>query len=179
MTGRRLSLIPILIAAAGCEWKITSQVAVQVMAPLLRVRNDGTRDTPIGGAVIQIKCPNGAVESLGSTDATGWVFVTSRAPVGLDCDLAIDYRGHPVALVPVNETCSRKEAGQCRELGVRLSLDLGGDFSNAEAVALRVRCEEATRRGFVRCWQATKPVTAERGAARPAFMDRAANPSPR
>ena len=158
MTGWRLSLIPILIAAAGCEWKISSQVAVQVMAPLLRARNDGTRDAPIGGAVIQVKCPNGVVERLGSTDAAGWVFITTRAPVGLECDLASDYRGYPFALVPVNETCSRKEAGECRELGVRLSLDLRGDSSSAGAVALRVRCEEEPHRGFVRCWRATKPA---------------------
>ena len=113
----------ILLAAAGCEWKVTSRVLLQVTAPLARARDDGTRETPLGGAFASIRCPDGAVEKLGSTDSSGSVLVTTRAPVRLDCDLAVDYRGRPFALVAVGEACSRQEAGECRVLEARLTLD--------------------------------------------------------
>jgi len=179
MTASRLSLIPILIAAAGCEYRMTSRVGVQVMAPLQRARDDGTRDAPVGGAVISVKCPSGGGERLGSTDAAGWVLVTTRAPVGLDCDLAVDYRGQPLALVPVNETCSRKEAGGCRVIEVRLALDAKRDAPSPQPVALRARCEAEPHGDWVRCWRTRKPVTAEWGGPAPTFTSGAVDRSPR
>src|SRR5437868_3839114 len=131
MTAWRLWPIPILVAAAACEWKDTSRVGVQVMAPLVRALDDGTRYVPVLGAVIRIECPNGVVEELGPTDANGWVLVTTRAPVSLGCDVAVDDRGRRVALVRVHETCSRKEAGECRDLDLRLKLDPRGAPSTA------------------------------------------------
>src|SRR4051812_10727708 len=92
--------IAILVAAAGCEWKTTSRVGVQVRAPLARALDGGARDVPVLGAVIRVKCPNGVVEELGSTDANGSVLVTTKSPVFLACDVTVDYRGRTVALVP-------------------------------------------------------------------------------
>ena len=86
---RRTLFIPILFAAAGCEWKTTSRVGVQVTTPLLRARDDGARDAVVGGAKVRVRCPGGAGEDLGSTGAEGWVLVTTRAVVPLTCDLAI------------------------------------------------------------------------------------------
>jgi len=181
MNACRLWLIPILLAAGGCEWRTTSRVGVQVMVPVQRPSGDGTHDAPAGGAVVGVKCPSGVVESLGSTDAAGWVLVTSKAPVGLDCDLAIDYRGHPSALVPVNQTCSRKEGGECRELELRLTLDFKGkgDSANAESVALRARCEEEPHGGFMGCRGATKPLVTEWRSPSSLIRYRSTNPSPR
>src|SRR5215470_15468276 len=119
MTAWRLSLVPVLMVAAACEWKVTSRVGVQVVEPLQRVRGDGTRENPVAGAGVRIQCPDGAIERLGATDAAGWVLVTTRAPVGLDCDLAIDVDRHSAALVPVAEACAQKESGECRVLEVR------------------------------------------------------------
>lgn len=173
MNIRRPLFIPILLAAAGCEWKTTSRVGVQVTTPLLRTRDDGTRDAPVGGARVRVRCPGGAGEDLGSAGAEGWVLVTTRAAVPLTCDLAIDYRGHLVALVPVSETCSRKEGGECREVRVRLIVDLRGNASTADSFALRTRCER--EQDWVRCWRPAYPVISEEGPW-PFFTRRATSP---
>ena len=173
MSIRRPLFIPILLAVAGCEWKTTSRVGVQVTTPLLRTRDDGTRDAPVGGARVRVRCPDGAGEDLGSAGAEGWVLVTTRAPVPLTCDLAIDYRGHLVALVPVSETCSRKEFGECREVRVRLIVDLRGDASTPDSVALRTRCER--EQDWVRCWRPAYRVISEEGPS-PFFTHQAASP---
>ena len=137
MTVRRSWAIPILLALAGCEWKNTSRVGVQVIAPLAHPRDDGTRESPLGGVSARIECPGGAAESLGSTDASGFILVTTRESVRLDCDLAIDYRGRPFARVAVDEACPIRDGGECRALQVRLMLDPGGRFSFTQPVALR------------------------------------------
>jgi hypothetical protein len=172
MTGWRSWAIPILLAAAGCEWKITSRVGVQVMAPLARARDDGTREAPLGGVSARVECPGGASERLGSTDASGSILVTTRAPVRLDCDLAIDYRGYPVARVAVDEACSLKEAGECRVLEVRLTHDPRDRASSAEPVALRARCEGEPHAGWVRCRRGEEPIFPGAPGRWPAFSDR-------
>ena len=173
MSIRRPLLIPILLATAGCEWKTTSRIGVQVTTPLVRMRDDGTRDAHVGGARVRVRCPGGAGEDLGSTGAEGWVLVTTRAAVPLTCDLAIDYRGELVALIPVGETCSRKEGGECRDLRVRLNVDLGGNASTADSVALRTRCEREQE--WFRCWRPAYPVISEDGPL-PFFTRRSASP---
>ena len=155
--------IPILFAAAGCEWKITSRVGVQVTTPLVRARDDGTREAPLGGVSARIECPGGGGETLGSTDAGGSMLVTTRAPVRLDCDLAIDYRGQPAARVAVDEACSRKESGECRVLEVRLTLSPRDRSSVSEPLAMRARCEEPQTADWVRCRRAAEPVPVEVG----------------
>ena len=170
---RRFWPIPLLLIAAGCEWKTTSRVGVQLTAPL--ARHVGRRLVSVGGAAIRVQCPGGTVEKLGSTNADGWVMVTSKAPVRLDCDLAIDYRGHPYALVPVAEACSRKEGIECRVLEVRLMVEPGDGPSGDEPVAVRTRCEEAPQDGWVRCGRMTNPPTAEWEATWPVFARRASD----
>jgi len=159
MTAWRFSLVPILIAASGCDWKITSRVGVQVMAPLRQARDDGTRDVPIGAARVRVECPNRVGESLGATDASGWVLVVTRTPVGLDCNLAIDSDHRAIALIPVSETCARREAEECRVLEVRVTLDLKDEAAGPEPIALGARCETGPLGGLARCWRAAKPMT--------------------
>jgi hypothetical protein len=173
MNIRRPLFIPILLAAAGCEWKTTSRVGVQVTTPLLRTRDDSTGDAPAGGARVRVRCPVGAGEDLGSAGAEGFLLVTTRAAVPLTCDLAIDYHGHLLAIVPVSETCFRKEGGECREVRVRLIVDLRGDASTADSVALRTRCERD--QDWVRCWRPAYPVISEKGPW-PFFTWRATSP---
>ncbi len=151
---RALLLIPILVAAAGCERKTTSRVGVQVTALLPRARGDGALDAPVGGARVRIRCPDGTGEDLGLTGAEGSVLVTTRAAVALTCDLAIHSRGNLVALVPVAGTCSRAEGGECRELRVRLNVELRGNASAADSVAPGTRCER--EQDWVRCWHLLK-----------------------
>lgn len=172
MSIRRPLFISILLAA-GCEWKTTTRVGVQVTTPLPRTRDDGTREAPIGGARVRVRCPGGAGEDLGSAGAEGWVLVTTKAAVPLTCDLAIDYRGHLVALVPASEACSRKEGRECREVRVRLIVDLRGSASTADSVALRTRCERD--QDWVRCRRPAYPVISEEGPS-PFFTRRATSP---
>ena len=173
MSIRRPLLIPILLAAAGCEWKTTSRVGVQVTTPLLRMRADGTRDAYVGGATVRVRCPGGAGEDLGRTGAEGWVLVTSRAAVPLACDLAIEYRGDLVALIPVSQTCWRKEGGECRDVRARLNVDLRGNASTADSVALRAGCEREQE--WFRCWRPPYPAISEEGPL-PLITRRAASP---
>jgi hypothetical protein len=140
MTLWRSQAILVLVAAAGCEWKNTSRVGVQVIAPLARARDDGTRETPLLGASARIACPDGTGEKLGSTDAGGWILVTTRAPVRLECDVAVDYRAQLLTRVAVREACSVQEAGECRGLQIRVMLDPRGRSSLTQPVALRPRC---------------------------------------
>ena len=170
MSIRRPLFIPILLAAAGCEWKTTSRVGVQVTTNLPRTRDDGTRSAPLGGARVRVRCPGGAGEDLGSTGAEGSVLVTTRAAVPLTCDLSIDYRGHLVALVPVSEACSREEGGECREVRVRLIVDPRDDASTTDPVAMRTRCER--EQDWVRCWRLAYPVISAEGPG-PFFTHRA------
>ena len=159
MTVSRFRIIPVFLAVAGCQWKETTRVGVQVMAPLVHARDDGTREAPLGGVAARVECPGRAAERLGSTDASGAILVTTAAPVRLDCDLAIDYRGRPVARVAAAEACSLEKAGECRVLEVRLTHDPRARSSPVEPMALRVRCEEGpVRADWVRCRQAAEPV---------------------
>jgi len=135
MTAWRSMLVRVLIAAASCNPKVTSQVGVQVTQPLLRVRADGTREVPFLGAEVRIECPNDTVETLGSTDAGGWVLVTTRAPVALECQLAIDSAGHPLARIPVDESCTQREGGECRALILRMMLDRRAEVSGGQPIA--------------------------------------------
>lgn len=167
MSIRWTVFIPILLAAASCEWKTTSQVSVQVTTPHPRARGDRARDTRVGGAHVRIQCPGGAAENLGSTGAEGSVLVTTRAAVALTCDLAIDYRGTLVALVPVAEACSREERGECRELRVRMDVDLRG---TASAAASAARCER--EQDWVRC--STLPYAVMPAGGSPPFLTRRA-----
>ena len=139
MTVSRSCMIPIFLVLAACEWKNTSRVLVQVRTPLVRARDDGAREAPLGGVSARVECPGGAAERLGSTDSSGSILVTTRAPVRLDCDLAIDYRGQSVARVAVGEACSLEEAGECRMLEVRLTHDPRARSSTVEPVAVRSR----------------------------------------
>jgi hypothetical protein len=173
MVIRRASFIAILLAAAGCEWKTTSRVAVQVTTPPPRTLADGAREVQIRGARVRVQCPDGTGEDLGSTGAEGSVLVTTRAAVSLACDLAIDHRGNLVALVPVAGTCSREEGGECRELRVRLNVVLRGKASGADATAPGTRCER--EQDWVRCRTSPYAVTSA-GAPRAILTRRAASP---
>src|SRR3954465_4725301 len=106
MSWSRLSVLFTLAASAGCEWKVTSRVGVQVMAPLVRAHDDGTRDPPGAGAPGRVECPDGKVERLGTTDAFGWVLVNTRTPVGMDCSIAILRDGPLAGRVLNNRACT-------------------------------------------------------------------------
>jgi len=118
----RWRFLPILLAVAGCDWKVTTRVGVQVTAPLPRARDDGTRDAPVPGALVRVECPGGDAQQLGRTDVAGWVLITTRAAVALDCALTIEHGGRSTASIPVSEACTLKEANECRALEVRVGL---------------------------------------------------------
>ncbi|HZX93305.1 MAG TPA: hypothetical protein VFE90_02230 [Myxococcales bacterium] len=138
MSWSRLSVLFTLAASAGCEWKVTSRVGVQVMAPLVRAHDDGTRDAPVAGAPVRVECPDGKVERLGTTDAFGWVLVNTRTPVGMDCSIAILRGGHVAAQVPINEACSSREGGECRAFEARVVLDLRLEAREAQPRIVRL-----------------------------------------
>jgi hypothetical protein len=128
---RTLVLFAASLALAGCEWKVTSRVGVQVVAPREAGRGDRSLEAPIEGARVSVECPDELEQGLGVTDRAGLLLATAGSPVRVDCTLVVARDGRTLARLPAWRACSIRSGSECRAVEARVRLDIDAAALNA------------------------------------------------
>jgi hypothetical protein len=113
-----------LLALAGCEWKVTSRVGVQVVALREGARGGRSLEAPIEGARVSVECPDELERRLGVTDPAGLLLAIADSAVRVDCTLVVARDGRTLARLPASGACSIRSGSECRAVEARVRLDL-------------------------------------------------------